>query len=65
MKKPSSIILSLKILTIFIVFYLFLPISALYADTGVPTETLGESYLNLSTISNSGLALYEDEINWQ
>lgn len=63
MKKPASIILSLKILTIFIVFYLFLPVSALHADTGVSTEIPGESYLNLSTISNSGLALYEDEIN--
>ncbi len=63
MKKTASIILSFKILTIFIVFYLFFPASVLYAGTGVFPEIPGASDINPYVGSNSGLALYKEEIN--
>ncbi|MBC8421311.1 MAG: D-alanyl-D-alanine carboxypeptidase [Actinobacteria bacterium] len=63
MKKPASIILFIKIFTIFIVFTLFLPVSVLYADIGIQPEISEVSGIDSSASSNNGFALYEDEID--
>ena len=63
MKKPSSIILFVKIFIIFIVFSLFFPASILYADIGILPGISGVSDIDSSAGSTSGLALYEDEID--
>ncbi|MCJ7471836.1 MAG: D-alanyl-D-alanine carboxypeptidase [Actinobacteria bacterium] len=63
MKKPASIILFVKIFTIFIVFTLFLPASVLYADIGIQPEISEVSSIDSSVSSNNGFALYEDEID--
>ena len=63
MKKPASIIIFVKIFTIFIIFSLFFPASILYADSKVQPEIPGISDIGSSISSSSSLALYEDEID--